>query len=75
MTAHFELLLAPSSPILTLCFPLLSRRGADGCCRQGDMDAALPYLWNAATLEIPERSLFQWHYLYYCLVSRASRVR
>eukprot|EP00455_Lapot_gusevi_P045059 TRINITY_DN5725_c0_g3_i1.p1 TRINITY_DN5725_c0_g3~~TRINITY_DN5725_c0_g3_i1.p1 ORF type:complete len:518 (-),score=87.67 TRINITY_DN5725_c0_g3_i1:55-1608(-) len=28
---------------------------------------ALPYLFKAASLPIPTRSLFQWHYLYRCL--------
>jgi len=34
---------------------------------RGEHEKALPYLYTAAKLPIPERSLFQWHYLYYCL--------
>lgn len=30
-------------------------------------DGSLPDLKMAASLEVPERSLFQWHYLYHCL--------
>lgn len=33
----------------------------------GDFQRALPLLHNAAVLPPPERSLFQWHYLYDCL--------
>jgi tetratricopeptide (TPR) repeat protein len=35
---------------------------------RNDIERSLPYLLKAAQLPIPERSLFQWHYLYYCLV-------
>jgi len=34
---------------------------------RGDSDKALPYLYKAASIPIPTRSLFQWHYLYLCL--------
>jgi len=33
----------------------------------GQYKEALPYLTKAATLPVPDRALFQWHYLYYCL--------
>ena len=33
----------------------------------GNTAKALPYLYTAAVLPMPERSLFQWHYLYSCL--------
>ena len=33
----------------------------------GEFSKALPYLKKAAVLPIPNRSLFQWHYLYNCL--------
>lgn len=35
---------------------------------RGDPKRSLPDLYKAATLPIPQRSLFQWHYLYHCLV-------
>lgn len=34
---------------------------------RGEIDQSLPHLLKAATLPVPERSLFQWHYLYFCL--------
>lgn len=35
---------------------------------RGD-DRGLPYLKKAATLEVPDRALFQWHHLYQCLAA------
>lgn len=56
-----------STELTALVSPLLAhvRPSFVSRCTQ---DSALPYLWKAASLEIPERSLFQWHYLYFCLV-------
>lgn len=34
---------------------------------RNQIDKSLPYLLKAAKLPMPERSLFQWHYLYECL--------
>jgi len=34
---------------------------------RNEIPKALPYLLKSASLSIPERSLFQWHYLYFCL--------
>lgn len=34
----------------------------------GEFKKAIPYLLKASTLPMPSRSLFQWHYLYNCLV-------
>jgi hypothetical protein len=34
----------------------------------GDYEKALPWLYKSATIKIPQRSLFQWHQLYNCLV-------
>ena len=33
----------------------------------GEFQTAFPYIKKAATLPIPNRALFQWHYLYNCL--------
>ena len=35
---------------------------------RADYKSAIPYLLRASKLSVPDRSLFQWHYLYSCLV-------
>lgn len=53
--------------LLLLSLGLIGGLG-QGLRLQGKAGEALKYLYRAATLSVPDRALFQWHYLYECLV-------